>query len=106
MRKIIKDHNDNEYVLNAATIKELDGRGRSVRFSDLKKNLPKNGQANPFGADGIYPRILHCPGLGLCETWLSVNELGWLSIGCTSFGPEATRAIYKAAGIRRKVSTK
>jgi hypothetical protein len=98
-----------KFILTKTRIEQRNGRDlwRWVTYADLRKALPKNGASNPPDyslPDPHWPKILHVAGDH--RPWLTnaaVRSDGRLSIGCKRFGAAATRAIYKAAGIRRKV---
>jgi hypothetical protein len=111
----IKSTEDQEFFLTKTRIEERETGipyVRFVKFSDLKKYLPKNGAHVPANYDAEpeeWPKILWLKykeeKAKARTTWLEVREDGRLSIGCKDFDAKATRAIYKAAGIRRKVSS-
>lgn len=111
--KVIKDISGYKYKLSTKRISEESGR-RYVLLADLKKNLPGYGECIPKNYDTedenhpfqYYPEILYTYSdreYYVVATWITVDLGGCLSIGCKSFGVTASRAIYKAMGVRRKV---
>jgi hypothetical protein len=103
--QIIKDLAYNTYTLTANRLKEKSNScKRYVLLSDLKRELPEVGKKNPLTFEGPYPEILHTFGEDSPEgTWITVASNGRLSIGCKDFDVEASRAIYKAMGVKRAV---
>lgn len=101
--RIIKDTFGSKYKLSTKRISEESGR-RYVLLADLKKNLPGYGGSI---ANEILYMCISAGFLGgehyVATTWITVGTTGCLSIGCKDFGVTASRAIYKAMGVRRKV---
>ena len=103
---IITDSRGCKFSLTNTKISELDEKGKPFRWvmlKDIKKHLPKNGCETDTSMDVERWPTLFCNS-GKDATWFGVDDDGRLSIGCKDFGRKETRAIYKAAGIRRKVS--
>ena len=96
--RVIKDTFGYKYKLSTKRISEKSGR-RYVLLADLKKNLP--GYGGSIANEILY---MCCDGeYYVATTWITVGTTGRLSIGCKDFEVTASRAIYKAMGVRRKV---
>jgi hypothetical protein len=102
----IKDEYGSVYALSSTKLQETNSYHRWVLLKDLKKWL-KGGSTDTSLLVEEWPHILmakHDGGKPFSSaTWLTIEEDGRLSIGCKRFGAKATKAIFKAAGIRRKV---
>ena len=97
--RVIKDTFGYKYKLSTKRISEESGR-RYVLLADLKKNLP--GYGGSIANEILY--MYYGDGEHyVATTWITVGTTGRLSIGCKDFEVTASRAIYKAMGVRRKV---
>jgi hypothetical protein len=92
--KVIKDVAGNTYTLSTKRLTEKSSPyKRYVILSELKAVLR-----------GIFPwewNLMIFP--AHIQRYFAMDTNGRLSIGCKDFGVTASRAIYKAMGVRRKV---
>jgi len=88
--QFIEDTSCREYRLTKTQLKD-DLLYRWISLANIKKYLPKPGHATDA--------VLHYPN-GSDSTYIALTKGGRLSIGCVTFGLEATQAIFRAAGIR------
>ena len=93
--KVIKDVAGNTYTLTTKRLTEKSSPyKRYVILSELKAVLPKT--------NGKIVTVIHVFSTRYPEI-LCMDTNGRLSIGCKDFGVTASRAVYKAMGVRRKV---
>lgn len=73
---------------------------RYVNLRDIKKHLPPRGGTYRYvtlwWSQGEWGRVYDD-----ARTWLSRSDFDELSIGCKDFSVEESKAIYKAAGIKK-----